>query len=173
MLGFCKYFAFAQVFGSHINLFHCFWSFVESPKKYCVYHPQHKLPHRSLLFQGLFSKCIVTIQKREKIEFGEKWHTENSIRIECFGTEQLRHSFCCFASLRALQVSMVARESFLILHLWLFSVEGKFLSSFAVDGTKSKIIGQSVKQNFDYLLQQTVIFWLNSWTNQKCIFESF
>ena len=27
-----------------------------------------------------------TLQKREKIEFGEKWHTENSIRIECFGT---------------------------------------------------------------------------------------
>ena len=38
------------------------------------------------------------------------------------------------------------------------ALEGKFLSSFAVDGTKSKIIGQSVKQNFDYLLQQTVIF---------------
>ena len=97
-----------------------------------------------------------TLQKREKIEFGEKWHTENSIRIECFGTAAA--SFVLLFCFSLLQVSMVARESFLILHLWLFSVEGKFLSSFAVDGTKSKIIGQSVKQNFDYLLQQTVIF---------------
>ena len=97
-----------------------------------------------------------TLQKREKIEFGEKWHTENSIRIECFGTAAA--SFLLLFCFSLLQVSMVARESFLILHLWLFSVEGKFLSSFAVDGTKSKIIGQSVKQNFDYLLQQTVIF---------------
>ena len=112
--------------------------------------------HRSLLFQGLFSKCIVTAQKGEKIEFGEKWHTENSIRIECFGTAAA--SFVLLFCFSLLQVSMVARESFLILHLWLYSVEGKFLSSFAVDGTKSKIIGQSVKQNFDYLLQQTVIF---------------
>ena len=86
----------------------------------------------------------------------EKWHTENSIRIECFGTAAA--SFVLLFCFSLLQVSMVARESFLILHLWLFSVEGKFLSSFAVDGTKSKIIGQSVKQNFDYLLQQTVIF---------------
>ena len=97
-----------------------------------------------------------TLQKREKIEFGEKWHTENSIRIECFGTAAA--SFVLLFCFSLLQVSMVARESFLILHLWLYSVEGKFLSSFAVDGTKSKIIGQSVKQNFDYLLQQTVIF---------------
>ena len=97
-----------------------------------------------------------TLQKREKIEFGEKWHTENSIRIECFGTAAA--SFLLLFCFSLLQVSMVARESFLILHLWLYSVEGKFLSSFAVDGTKSKIIGQSVKQNFDYLLQQTVIF---------------
>ena len=68
------------------SIFSTAFDLLSNPPKNIVFTILSINYHRSLLFQGLFSKCIVTIQKREKIEFGEKWHTENSIRIECFGT---------------------------------------------------------------------------------------
>ena len=85
----------------------------------------------------------------------EKWHTENSIRIECFGIAAASFVLLFCFSQSSPSVNGSKRE---LSNSASVALEGKFLSSFAVDGTKSKIIGQSVKQNFDYLLQQTVIF---------------